>query len=228
MYIYINIYCIVFIHSLVPDDDAADQISCPPERFDSVSADEISIPAYISKPWFIQQQIPVQYQTENQLYCVRAAYKQLEEDLFEVYNYANNDEVNGTPQVTGDSFRLVGEIPDASDPAKLQVGIAGLGGRPAFAGPYWIVAIDTDNIDDPQWAIVVGGPPDTESNGRCLYTIRGFNGNGFWLFTRDQVASPEMIQMMRDRAAELGMDVESLLPVMQEGCEYDGAFDPQA
>ena len=203
------------------------QIACPPDGFDSVPADQISIPAYISKPWYIQQQIPVQYQTESQLYCVRAAYKQIEDDLFEVYNYANNDQVNGTPQVTGEGgFRLLGEIPDASDPAKLQVGIAGLGGRPSFAGPYWIVAIDTENIDDPQWAIVVGGPPDKESNGRCLYNIRGFNGNGFWLFTRDQVASPEMIQMMRDRAAELGLDVDSLLPVEQAGCNYDGAFTP--
>ena len=27
----------------------------------------------------------------------------------------------------------------------------------AFAGPYWIVAIDDTNINDPQWAIVAGG-----------------------------------------------------------------------
>ena len=52
-------------------------------------ADSFNIQAYISKPWFIQEQMPLAYQTEDQLYCVRAAYKQIEEDLFEVYNYAN-------------------------------------------------------------------------------------------------------------------------------------------
>ena len=65
------------------------QLSCPPEGFDSVPADSFNIQAYISKPWFIQEQMPLAYQTEDQLYCVRAAYKQIEEDLFEVYNYAN-------------------------------------------------------------------------------------------------------------------------------------------
>jgi len=65
------------------------QRSCPLEGFDSVPADSFNIQAYISKPWFIQEQMPLAYQTEDQLYCVRAAYKQIEEDLFEVYNYAN-------------------------------------------------------------------------------------------------------------------------------------------
>lgn len=106
------------------------QISCPPEGFDSVPADQLNIQAYISKPWFIQEQMPLAYQTESQLYCVRAAYKQLEEDLFEVFNYANNDGVNGPPQVTGDNFRLVAELEDVNAPSKLSVGIRGLGGRP--------------------------------------------------------------------------------------------------
>jgi uncharacterized surface protein with fasciclin (FAS1) repeats len=106
------------------------QIACPPKGFDSVPADKLSIQAYISKPWFIQEQMPLAYQTESQLYCVRAAYKQLEDDLFEVYNYANNDAVNGPPQVTGDNFRLVAELEDTNDPSKLSVGIRGLGGRP--------------------------------------------------------------------------------------------------
>ena len=80
----------------IPDPEQANatasadgQLSCPPEGFDSVPADSFNIQAYISKPWFIQEQMPLAYQTEDQLYCVRAAYKQIEEDLFEVYNYAN-------------------------------------------------------------------------------------------------------------------------------------------
>lgn len=204
----------------------ARQISCPPEGFDAVPADQISIEAYISKPWYIQEQMPLAYQTESQLYCVRAAYKQVGDDLFEVYNYANNDYVNGPPQVTGDDFALVAELEDVNAPSKLSVGIRGLGGRPAFSGPYWIVAIDTSNIDDPQWAIVVGGPPNVESNGQCLYPTSGFNGNGFWLFHRQPIAPAEDVAAMREIATNLGLDVTALLPVKQEGCKYEGAFDP--
>jgi hypothetical protein len=33
---------------------------------------------------------------------------------------------------------------------------------------------------------------------------------------------------MRGIAADLGLDVTALLPVQQEGCLYEGAFDPTA
>jgi len=98
----------------------------------------------------------------------------------------------------------------------------------AFGGPYWIVAIDTANVDDPQWAIVAGGPPNLESNGKCLYPTEGFNGNGLWLFHREPIAPAEDVTAMRGIAADLGLDVTALIPVQQEGCLYEGAFDPTA
>lgn len=135
-------------------------------------------------------------------------------------------EVNGPNQVTDDSFKLLGEIPDLSDPAKLQVGISGpFGNGPIFSGPYWVVAIDETDITDPQWAIVTGGPPTVESNGACLFESAGFNGDGFWLFSKKPV-DPENTALMREKAADLGLDVSALLPVEQEGCNYDGAFTP--
>jgi len=201
-------------------------VECPPKGFDSVPKEDFDFQAYISKPWYIQEQIPVQYQTVDQLYCVRAAYKQLEDDLVQVYNYANNGAVNGPPQVTNDNFRLLGKIPDLDDPSKLEVGIGRpLSNEPLLPGPYWVVAIDTKDTSDPQWAIVVGGPPDKESNGACLFESEGFNADGFWLFSR-KPQDPENTALMREKAEELGLDVSALLPVEQAGCTYEGAFTP--
>eukprot|EP00889_Picochlorum_renovo_P000053 jgi/Picre1/27083/NNA_000053.t1 len=105
-----------------------------------------------------QEQIPVAYQTVDQFIASVLPIRELEDDLVQVYNYANQGEVNGPNQVTDDSFKLLGEIPDLSDPAKLQVGISGpFGNGPIFSGPYWVVAIDETDITDPQWAIVTGG-----------------------------------------------------------------------
>jgi lipocalin len=199
---------------------------CPPPGFNSVPMEDFDFQAYIAKPWYIQEQIPVLYQRQNQLYCVRAAYKQLDNDLVQVYNYANNDAVNGPPQVTKSFFRLLGKIPNLEDPSKLKVGI-GLPffNEPLFPGPYWVVAIDTTNTTDPQWAIVVGGPPDKESNGACLFQSSGFNADGFWLFSR-KPEDPENTALMREKAEELGLDVSALLPVEQAGCTYEGAYTP--
>lgn len=69
---------------------------CPPPGFDSVSPDAFDLDAYISKPWYIQEQIPVAYQTVDQLYCVRAAYQKLEDDLVQVYNYGNQVRYRGS------------------------------------------------------------------------------------------------------------------------------------
>jgi len=46
---------------------------CPPVGFDSLP--NFDLTAYVSAPWYIQQQIPLVYQPVNQLYCVRAVYK---------------------------------------------------------------------------------------------------------------------------------------------------------
>ena len=71
------------------------------------------------------------------------------------------------------------------------------------------------------------GPPNVESNGKCLYPREGFNGNGLWLFHREPIAPAEDVDMMRRIASDtLSLDVTSLLPVQHVGCTYDGAFDP--
>lgn len=48
------------------------------------------------------------------------------------------------------------------------------------------------------------------------------NGSGFWLFSRQPV-DPESTAIMRRKAEEMGLDLSVLVPVKQEGCEYEGA-----
>ena len=45
--------------------------------------------AYASAPWFVQQQMPVRYQPEESLYCVRASYKLQDDGSVSVLNTAN-------------------------------------------------------------------------------------------------------------------------------------------
>ena len=56
-------------------------------------------------------------------------------------------------------------------------------------------------------------------SGLCS-TGSGTNDSGLWLFTREPIASAEVVELMRTTARELGFDTSVLQPVTQEGCEY--------
>lgn len=83
-------------------------------------------------------------------------------------------------------------------------------------GPYWVVHIS----EDYEWAIISGGPPETPSGGLCTTGSFGTNSAGFWLFNRDPQPPEGTVQIMRDKAEQLGFDVSVLVPVKHTGCEY--------
>ena len=102
-----------------------------------------------------------------------------------------------------------------------------------YGRPYWVVAAGPYSPDDAEWtgtyewAIITGGEPGQETpNGKCIGT-GNFQNEGFWLFTREQVASPELIEEMRATADSLGLDIELLVPVAQEGCVYETDPEPE-
>lgn len=77
------------------------------------------------------------------------------------------------------------------------------------------------------WAIVSGGPPEFDGDDGCKTgsdLLRDFqvNGVGLWLFSRKPV-DPTNTEIMRNKAKELGFDLSVLVPVVQEGCEYEGS-----
>jgi apolipoprotein D and lipocalin family protein len=197
--------------------------SCPPEGYDSVSP--FSLDAYItdnSTAWYVQQQQPISYQPEDSLFCVRARYTRLDNGRIGVDNFARIGSVTGRPQ-NPNGFQLNAIVPDEEVPSKLAVGVPFI--PPASYGPYWVVAAGPYSPDDEEWtgnyewAIITGGLPGFETGNGCIGTGR-FQNEGFWLFTREQVASQETIDELRAIAESLGLDTSVLVPVQQEGCSY--------
>jgi len=199
---------------------------CPPEGYNSVSP--FSIDAYIGAdrtPWYIQQQQAISYQPEESLFCVRARYERLDNGRIGVDNSARIGSIDG-PQQNAGGFQLNAVVVDEADPSKLAVGPPFL--PPALYGPYWVVAtgpIDPDT-NEYEWAIVTGGPPNRETESGACIGSGAFQNEGFWLFTREQVASQELIDEMRGVAEDLGLDTSLLIPVAQEGCDYSEPATP--
>jgi len=185
---------------------------------------DLDLSAYTLHPWYVQQQQVVRYQPLDAFYCVRAEYTLNDAgDEVEVFNTARNGGVDGDPtNAQGMKRRALVEDKDVSN-SKLLVGPTFL---PRFTyGPYWIVAVSPDTPDPElgyDWAIVSGGAPTRltdQENGLCS-TGSGMNDSGLWLFTREPIASAEVVELMRTTARELGFDTSVLKPVTQEGCEY--------
>ncbi|KAG2426779.1 hypothetical protein HXX76_012836 [Chlamydomonas incerta] len=47
--------------------------SCPPANFSGVSG--LDVRAYIAGPWYVQKQLPLDYQPPDELFCVKAEYE---------------------------------------------------------------------------------------------------------------------------------------------------------
>eukprot|EP01024_Parvocaulis_polyphysoides_P029148 TRINITY_DN262_c0_g2_i1.p1 TRINITY_DN262_c0_g2~~TRINITY_DN262_c0_g2_i1.p1 ORF type:complete len:248 (+),score=30.77 TRINITY_DN262_c0_g2_i1:839-1582(+) len=219
-----------------------DDYTCPPPGFNAASPFGLNdLEEYISTPWYIQQQMPVSYQPVDQLYCVRAEYVPIDENEISkgvnVINYSNKGQVNGPASGTsgagGSNLPLIAIVPNADQASKLRVGIKQLRFIQQITfGDYWIVATGSSSNDTQyefDWAIISGGAPTRKTQGGCSTGyewdfFRRFqtNGVGFWLFTREQVASDETIQTMRETAEGLGFDTYVLVKVEQEGCLYEG------
>eukprot|EP01026_Neomeris_dumetosa_P010183 TRINITY_DN1375_c0_g1_i5.p1 TRINITY_DN1375_c0_g1~~TRINITY_DN1375_c0_g1_i5.p1 ORF type:complete len:246 (-),score=36.43 TRINITY_DN1375_c0_g1_i5:183-920(-) len=234
----ICIFSVVNGRELLQDD-----FKCPPPGFDAQKPFTIDdLAEYISAPWYIQQQMPVSYQSVEDLYCVTAKYVPLDEkDLSQgvkVINYANEGKVNGpasgTSGAAGDNFPLIAIVPKAEQASKLRVGISYLRfiNQITF-GDYWIVATGSSANNTQyefDWAIISGGAPTRKTEEGCATGyewdfFRRFqtNGVGLWLFTREKVAPKETVDAMRAKAEELGFDTSVLVKVEQEGCLYEGA-----
>ncbi|PNW70865.1 hypothetical protein CHLRE_17g736700v5 [Chlamydomonas reinhardtii] len=106
--------------------------SCPPANFTGVPG--LDVRGYIAAPWYVQKQLPLDYQPPDELFCVKAEYElrnpaNISDGLL-VSNYANRGGVNGPYQGSSkfdrsaNSSRLIAlpdDTPDASD-GKLLVG----------------------------------------------------------------------------------------------------------
>ncbi|KAJ3278684.1 hypothetical protein HK104_002107 [Borealophlyctis nickersoniae] len=186
--------------------------SCPPTNFTSLH--DFNLTAYISGPWFVQAQIPVEYQPRDNLFCVRANYTLQKNGTVSVYNYANRKKVNGKVQ----DAHLTAYV-DEKVPSQLMVGPIN-GPKSAF-GRYWVVAAGP-GPDRYTYAIVTGGSPNQVSKKRCLPSAGPKNDlGGMWILTRKQVVKPERLAKLMKVAKKLGLDITELVMVQQNGCKYD-------
>lgn len=207
------------------------QAQCPPPGFDALQSFDVA--TYISKPWYVQKQMPLIYQPIDQLFCVRATYEPLDPaDLFKglrVLNYANRGAVNGAVVGTDGGVLPLTAVPNPQQPAKLSVGpdipvIPGV--NQLQSGAYWVVAVNTTPTGEYEWAIITGGPPTRATANGCMTgspidLVRRFQINdiGLWFFSRQPV-DPQGTAAMTQAAQGLGLDTGELVDVQQAGCTY--------
>jgi len=184
--------------------------SCPPEGFDTV--EDFDLAKFISKRWYIQQQMAVNYLPASQNRCVYAEY-QLREKSFWGYDVSvhNHAEEVAAPHKVHDSGKtLCAKVVDKSR-GKLEVAPCFL--PTALAGPYWVL----DYSEEEGYALISGGAPKESGADGCK-TGTGTNGAGLWIFTRQQKRDEALVQKVRSIAKSKGFDLSVLNDVDQSDC----------
>lgn len=189
----------------------------------------VNLTEYIRASWYIQEQQLTSYQRLRDLYCVTATYNVDQRSkvpffhgqVISVYNYANRDGING-PNENNNQTVLCARVTNSSAPEKLVVAPCFLPN--IFGGPYYILAAGPEP-DQYEWAIVIGGQPTVNmGNNTCTTSEDKINNSGLWLFSRTPQLESEKIEKMKEILQQQNISTQLLKPVLQQGCEYAGAF----
>lgn len=185
---------------------------------------------YIRSTWYIQQQQVTGYQPPESLYCVAQTLNYSDAhvpfyngSVLSVYNYGVLNEVNGT-QMNPNNYTLCARQTNSSLPSDILNAPCLIPNL--FAGPYWVINAGPTSTNY-EWAIVSGGPPTVKySDGNCSTSLRGVNGSGLWLFTRERFGkmATYYTQTMRSYLQNVGFTLSNLLNVTQRGCDYNRSF----
>lgn len=201
--------------------------SCP--DVSSVGSARFNLTEFVRKSWFIQQQQVVGYQPLSSLFCVAATYDFdgrhvpfSSVRVATVYNYANEDHVNG-PLQNSNNFTLCARAVNSTDSSRLAVAPCFLPNF--FAGPYWVIGVgqEPSRPGEYTWAVIIGGEPTVEYSDGCTTRESGTNNAGLWLFSRSHVASKSELDAMYALLHAKGIATSRLHPVAQEGCTYRNA-----
>lgn len=192
--------------------------SCP--KINTV--ENFNLTEYVNGKWYIQKQQETSYLPLNSNYCVTAEYGLSHKkilfyhgEVISVFNYANLDMVNGKTMASGNT--LCARIPNASEPSKLLVAPCFLPN--IFGGDYWVVDAGPSH-NNYQWAIISGGQPTEHYSDGCTTKVNGINGSGLWFFTRLQNPNNTLLELISNRAKNLGFTLQKLNDVEQKGCLY--------
>ena len=185
---------------------------CPPTDFESIQ--DFDLDGFISKRWYVQQQMEVKYLPKSENRCVYAEYKLQEKKTFwrydvAVHNYAEGVQPPHTPYDSGS--KLCAKLVDKTR-GQLEVAPCFL---PSFlAGPYWVLDYD----EAAGYALISGGPPKIATDAGCK-TGSSTNNAGLWIFTRKQTRDDALVEKVRTIAAKKGFDLSVLNDVDQSDCE---------
>jgi lipocalin len=181
--------------------------ACPPAGFESIKSFDLK--SFMSKRWYIQQQMEVSYLPKSKNRCVYAEYSPRSGGLpgfryeLSVHNHA---EKVAAPHEESDAS-LCAQIVDAE---RGQLKVAPCFLPSSLAGPYWII----DYNEQEGFALISGGPPNSSAPGGCR-TGTGVNGSGLWIFSRQQQRDQALVERVRGIAAAKGFDVSVLNDVDQ-------------
>jgi apolipoprotein D and lipocalin family protein len=176
---------------------------------------DFNLTSYISKPWFIQQQMPTQYLPVEKNYCVTARYEVMPKPTFwrytiQVYNQAADQDGN----VMDSGTFLCAHNYKKTDPAKLAVAPCFL--PKAVSGRYWVLAYS----EEEGYALVSGGQPFIETPFGCRMGS-GTNDAGLWIFTRVPNPSKGLVETVRRIANRKGFDLSVLNDVKHPNCTVE-------
>lgn len=189
---------------------------------------DIDLDEWVRSTWYVQKQQVNGYQPVDALYCVAATYGLdnakvpfFKGTVISVNNYGNKGGVNEVVQAGTENPILCGRVTDK--PGKLIVAPCFLPN--AFAGDYWIAGVGKGDDGKYEWAVIVGGQPkEFGPDGKCTTKLKGINNSGLWLFSRSPEAPAEQIAAMERVLDDAGITKELLKPVVQKGCNYEGAI----
>lgn len=193
------------------------------------TVDDVDLEIFVKHTWYIQAQQIVTYQQPDQFFCVTATYALenrrvplFDGDVISVYNYGNDNRVNGHPTNTKDGMVLCARVPNANDPAKLLVAPCFL---PNIAGgEYWIIGLGKQQ-DEYSWAVISGGPPLKQyPDGGCTTLVNKTNHAGLWIFSSKPIMDKTSYEQAISLLKEKGYTLSQLYPVEQMGCLYNDSF----
>jgi apolipoprotein D and lipocalin family protein len=176
---------------------------------------DFNLTSYISKRWYVQEQMVMKYSPVDSFNCVTAKYSMKEKPTrfnrytITVENSAKYDD--GRPL----GGELCAYAADKADPAKLGVAPCILPKR--LSGPYWVLAYD----EEEGYALISGGQPTIEAKEGCQTGTGNYN-SGLWILTREALASEALVAKVRQIAKQQGFDVSVLKRVKHEGCTGEG------
>lgn len=181
--------------------------TCPPANF--VTVDNFDLDAYISKRWYVHQQMQGALEPKDLFQCQWTEYSMMKKHSFWGFSIAGHDHID-MPDGSAKDLHPCAKVVD-EEHGKLEVGECFL--PTLAAGPYWVVAYN----ETEGYAAVSGGPPTlTFPNGCRVGT--GHVKSGFWIFSRSQQRDEALVQKVRSILGAKGFDLTALQDVNQTNC----------